>query len=106
MTEAYLPDVTRPLKQVLPNFKVIEDNLMSVIAQAFGLNGTTIPDQVKVIDNRALVTERRDLMADAPIPWGGLHDLTCLPQKIVPVSAKMAEKMFLRRFHELVTVEV
>jgi len=35
--EAYLGDVVSPLKQLLPQYKEIEDNMNYIIAEAFGL---------------------------------------------------------------------
>lgn len=65
-TEAYINDVSRPLKRKNPAYKAYEHEVLwPVIAKAFGIP-TEIPPEVHAADNIALVTERRDLMP-API---------------------------------------
>lgn len=60
-SEAYLTDVPRPIKKQLPQYKVIEDNLMRVIADKFGFEYPLHPF-VKEIDNMALQWEWDNLM--------------------------------------------
>lgn len=59
--EAYIGDMVRPLKAVIPQFQEIEDRIMSVIAEKFGLDGK-MPAEVKAIDNIMCSTEKRDLI--------------------------------------------
>jgi hypothetical protein len=63
------------------------------------------PLEVKVADDRLLITEQRDLM-----PHGGdagntqeerRVGIVPLPDKIRPWTTEQAEKAFLRRFYEL-----
>lgn len=100
-SEAYLADIPRPLKQ-LPEFKVyreIEDNLMRVICQVYGLD-PVIPESVIKADTIALATEARDLMAPPKKEWT-LSEKP-LPGTIVVVDSKTAKKQFLDRYTELV----
>lgn len=60
-SEAYIGDVVSPLKQLLPDYKVIEKNLQTVINKKFDLP-PNLPALVKQIDLRLLVTEGLDLM--------------------------------------------
>lgn len=104
--EAYIGDVKRPIKDDLANYREIERGIWLAIAERFGLpkcNPCEWPE-VKEADNRALITERRDLMHSSvcrvpwPIdalklePWP--HGLHAFPNHVV-------EQMFLNRFHEL-----
>jgi hypothetical protein len=59
--EAYLEDLPRPLKDVLPGYRASEERLLIVIAERFGL---TWPMPVDVVrwDNIALVIEAHALM--------------------------------------------
>lgn len=69
--EAYLVDVPRPVKPFLVGYREIEDRVMSVIAEAFGLRHTgsdVIPDVVKQVDNRILADEYPQLMVQS-VPW-------------------------------------
>lgn len=66
-TEAYILDLPKPLKNLLPDYSAYEDNLWRVIARKFGL-ATEIPTQIHEIDTRMLVTERPQLFPRM-IPW-------------------------------------
>lgn len=67
-TEAYLGDVSTPLKQLLPYYSALEDNLWGVIALRFGLPEAVHP-LIKTCDIIALQTERRDLLSASEHKW-------------------------------------
>lgn len=67
--EAYLGDVPRPLKAVMPEYRAAEDALLQVIAQRFKLNWP-IPDVVKEADTRILHDEAHCFMEPPSKPWG------------------------------------
>jgi len=60
-SEAYCQDIVRPLKRQLDQYRAIEDRLMSVIADVFGLD-MPMPPIVKIIDDTLMRTEQRELM--------------------------------------------
>lgn len=60
-TEAYLGDVSSPLKKVLPEYKAIEKRLDRVIRRKFGLPEEKSP-VVEEMDQIMLATEARDIM--------------------------------------------
>jgi hypothetical protein len=66
--EAYLFDAARPVKLRVPVIKEIENQIMKCVAERYGLPWPE-PSDVKEIDNRMLMTERRDLLAIPPRPW-------------------------------------
>lgn len=66
--EAFIGDMPRPLKDLCPDFRVVEARLWAVIAERFGVDVEIAPE-VKHADDVLLVTERRDLMPRAP-EWG------------------------------------
>jgi hypothetical protein len=93
--EAYLCDIPRPLKPSLIGYVEIEHRAEQAIADKFGY-GFPLPPEIKELDSRLVVDERRQLMATPPIPWGNLGDplgvtLHCWPPEI-------AEKWFLHMF--------
>lgn len=96
-SEAYLPDLPRPIKAEIPRFKAIETTILAAILSKFIPNswagkGTTI----KEADNILLATEARDLMANMD-DWASLPEP--LKETIYPyVSPKTAEHNFLLRF--------
>lgn len=101
--EAYLGDVSSPLKALLPDYKKLERFFEAQIFKHFGLPAE-LPPEVKQADQIMLATEMRDLMPVTARDMAGLAaqgikahpDLTAYPQ--VPSVAKDA---FLRRFQEL-----
>jgi hypothetical protein len=65
--EAYICDIPRPLKLLLPGYKVLEARVEAVIADRFGLASLSDP-RVKVLDDRILQDERV-LHCAPPRPW-------------------------------------
>lgn len=67
-TEAYLQDVPTPLKEMLPEYRVIEDRLWEAIAQRFGLpaHDPEADAAIKLADKMALHVEMRDLFREHP----------------------------------------
>lgn len=106
--EAYLGDVSSPLKQLLPDYKVIEQRIEAAICAKFGLPFPLHPT-IKKADLRMLVTERREFMP-APLPeyaqtdaiaWSSFDGIKPLPWTLIAWSAEQAQSMFLERFYEL-----
>ena len=54
-TEAYLNDISKPLKDLLPDYRAIEDFYVGIIDEHFNIN--TGHDMIKMIDKRILKTE-------------------------------------------------
>lgn len=71
--EAFIGDVSSPLKACLPEYRRIEQRLEAWLAKHFGIPHP-MPLEVKVADLRMLATEKRDLMrgGDA-IDWSQLE---------------------------------
>lgn len=102
-TEAYINDLSRPLKLINPEYVAYEHKLWPVIAERFALPAE-MPRCIKDADNIALVTERRDIMPPNPAvqdEWHWARDIPRLPQKIKPVEWQEARRMFLARFRAL-----
>lgn len=67
-SEAYLMDIPRPIKLLLPDYKIIEDRFMKVIAKKFGFN-YPLSEEVKKVDNDMLQFEWDTLVLKcAPFP--------------------------------------
>jgi len=97
--EAYLGDVSSPLKSLLPDYRVIEAQMEKVIAVRFGFpykgNDHEI---VKQLDMTALATEVRDLMPPSSWSWECLDGVTPLRERIQPLGPQEAEDEFIKTF--------
>ncbi len=107
-SEAYLGDVNRPLKFLLPAYREIEADVDRAIRTRYGLPLVESP-QVKEADDILLVTESRDLMPRCPdnVPpgeWAWAHNIPRLDRRIEPCSSREAKRYFLERFSNLTGV--
>lgn len=98
--EAFIGDVTRPLKKLLPEYKVIEARVERAIFDRFGLPHP-LPHEVKEADFIMLATEQRDFMPAHDDDWPVITRITPLPAQLVAVSPITARAMFLNRYREL-----
>lgn len=97
--EAYVGDMTRPLRLCLPDFDLVEHITWLAIARKFGLP-QKLSAEVKHADLVMLVTEKRDLLGVSPRPWAQSGpDL--LPDTISIWSPGSVEDAFLLRFKQL-----
>lgn len=99
-SEAYLADISTPVKRALHNYEGIEMGLWRAIAERFCL-----PDHwlsaVKTADLMSLATERRDLMPYHPGEWDVLEGIRPLPERIMPLSPVAAKRLFMHTFNDL-----
>jgi len=66
-SEAIFGDMATPIKQLLPEYRVMEDRCQAVITHAFGLtpeNTLITKAELKEIDNRIRVDERQQIIAE------------------------------------------
>ena len=95
-SEAYLGDVVKPLKALLPNYKDIEKNVEVLIARHFGIPLEIMFDpRIKEADMIALATEKRDLMPHSAEDWSYLRGFDPLPDAIDPWNPAQAKRSFL-----------
>ena len=92
--EAFIGDITRPLKRLLPEYKVIEKWVEVAIFVKFNVSNP-MPDEVKPADLRMLATEQRDLVAAHDDEWGCLMGIQPVAETITPWAPKRAYDEFM-----------
>ncbi len=98
--EAFVGDVARPLKVLLPDYQALEKRVEAEVLRRFGLRAQ-MPPEVKHADNVLLGTEQRDLMREHHQPWASLQGVQPLPFRIEPLAPPLAREQFLARFYEI-----
>ncbi len=96
-TEAYIGDMNRPLKSVLPEYQAIERKLWLAIAARFGLPAD-MPAAVKEIDKRMLAIEKVALCPNAE-EWPGVPEVKV--ESFFAWEPAYALMKFAEKFHEL-----
>lgn len=99
-TEAYIGDMVRPLKQMIPQYREIESDIWAAIALRFGVPFVLHPS-IKAADNAVLLAEKRELLTTPPIPWHWAAGMKPAPVDIKCWSSRMAQIRFLSRFNAL-----
>ncbi|MGD0420304.1 MAG: hypothetical protein ABSA68_12120 [Xanthobacteraceae bacterium] len=98
--EAFTGDITRPLKQLLPEYKKIEANVQRIILDRFGVIGP-MPPQVKQADLRVLAAEQKQIMPGGTDAWVRGRKVEPAPIEVRHLPPKEAKRMFLNRFEAL-----
>jgi uncharacterized protein len=95
-----LGDLPTPIKKLkeFDFYRKVEANLQTMVYRKFGLE-LYEPKDVKEADERALITEMRDLMAPAASNWKS--DKKPFDFKIEPLLPNQAKELFIERFYEL-----
>jgi hypothetical protein len=98
--EAFMGDITRPLKQMLPEYRRIEREVESAIFGRFGVP-SPLPPEVKTADLRVLAAEQRQIMPKGTDGW-------VRSQKVVPAQVVVrhlppdeAKRAFLAKYETL-----
>jgi hypothetical protein len=98
--EAFLGDVTRPLKQLLPQYQKIEANVEKAIFARFGLDHRVLAS-LKSVDLSVLAAEQEQIMPRGTDYWTaetGVAPANITVKFFAPGAARNA---FLARFHRL-----
>lgn len=100
--EAYIKDIPRPLKQLMPEYGVVEHRVEQAIRWKFSLPHHPDP-LIKMADNIMLLTERRDLMPEHHVSWEQWAEgASAAPFKVRPYwHWRWTYYRFMRRFYEL-----
>ena len=98
--EAYLGDMVKPLKVLMPAFALLEERVGAIIAATFDIDFSDYAP-IKRADLIALATEKRDLMPHSVERWAYLDQIAPLPDPIVAMDPGLAKHSFLEMFAQL-----
>lgn len=100
-SEAYLGDMSSPLKKLLPEYKAIEDRVQRSIATYFQLP-FPFGEEIHAADKRMYWQERQSV-ADNGIRDKLWHKDYAATRKVeaMGMSPMMARRMFIKRYREL-----
>lgn len=100
--EYVLPDVQRPIKPELGRFIELEDSVLRMIVEAYGL-AWPMPAAVKFADDVVTAWEWRDLLTDAAKAHWRPERADSIPVGLLqPVTWQTAKRLWLARYAELV----
>ena len=99
--EAYLADMSAPVKQFIPSFTAAEFAVQTAIARHFRM-GSLFAEVCKEEDRRMLHTERIQLMPLSE-PWHWLDGFPPYDLTLPCWSPAQAEDMFMRHYEEIVS---
>lgn len=110
-SEAYLGDMSAPLKRKLPEYQAIEEVVESAIAAKFGLMYNIElgwPSAVKKADIAVLALEKKLLLPESKTPWSILEGVECPDEKLLHHCWQplVAELRFLQRYNELTSSSI
>jgi uncharacterized protein len=93
--EAYCVDIPRPLKRALVNYDVIEARIAACIGDRFGVELCELPPEVHEADERALWTEKRDLLVQSEaLVWTDSGQRPPWMARITPWSVEDSTEAF------------
>jgi len=95
--EAFIGDVCKPLKMLLPDYQEIEKRVEVAVLNRFGLSSELHPS-IKQADLIMLATEQKALMPPNDGSWILLKGIKPLQMGINPMRPKSAYAFFMERF--------
>lgn len=98
--EAFIGDITRPLKQLLPDFRQIEARVEKAIFNRFNVP-LPMPKEVKAADLRVLAAEQAQIMPRETSLWAFADGIEPAPITVRCLTSRQAKEAFLERYRNL-----
>ena len=95
-SEAYVGDMPKPLKNLLPEYSVIEKKIQRLIYVKFGVDGR-YDQMIKKVDRELLKAEKAVLFPRDREVWAGFEDVDEIDVEINFWEPAEAFKQFMRR---------
>lgn len=98
-SEAFVGDVSSPLKALLPQYRDIEEKIQEAICRQYGL-AYPFPDDIHEADKKMYWNERKNIAPADDRIW---HQERAAARKVnaVGMAPNMAKRMFLSRYREI-----
>lgn len=94
--EAFVGDVVKPLKIMLPEFSAVEDRVERAIERKFGVDFQTHKSKIRKIDHEMLIAERRAMFSADDVLWAGESTVRRLVVNFRKWTPSQSEKHFLQ----------
>jgi hypothetical protein len=98
--EAFLGDCTKPLKQLLPDYRALEKTIEAVLFRQLNIK-YPLHHSIKHADLIMLATEQRDLMPEHDDEWGQIEGISAQHQRIIALPPDQARDLFFARLQEV-----
>lgn len=98
--EAFLGDITRPLKQLLPQYREIEASVENAIFTRFGLDASS-KAEIKAADLRVLAAEQSQVMPAGTDYWAAGSGIQKANIRVDFLSPTVAYDRFMAKYSEL-----
>lgn len=99
-SEAFMGDMTTPLKTMMPRYRTMEKDIQASIARRFGMRPVE-PSSVKGADLAVLAAERATLLPADNSIWPILDGVEPARIDIQPMTPAEAKTFFLNRYYEI-----
>lgn len=93
-TEAFLGDMIKPLKNLLPEYSVIESSFERAVGSAFNIRFSDHSDIVKHYDRVMLKAEKENMWPDDASQWLGFANLPDRPVQLQFWNPELAAAKF------------
>lgn len=103
--EAYLGDMVRPVKHMMPDYIALEKRVQGAIMAKFDV-AYAGPGVVELADLAMLAAEKRDLLPAHDETWPVLSGVEPAPATVYPWPPHMAKGIFLARFQKLLPIHL
>jgi hypothetical protein len=102
--EAFIGDISGPLKRLLPDYRMIEKKIARAMFDRLGIEWP-IPCEIKCADYSVMAAEQLVLMPAGTNEW--LHEMGVVPAavEIRRLDPKRAKALFLERYAELTSLD-
>ena len=99
-SEAFVGDVSSPLKKLLPEYQRIENNIQEDVAKRFNLH-YPFPEEIHKADKQLYWSERKTIAPSVDSFW---HKEFRASRKVEPQgwTPRIAKKKFLERYREII----